>query len=841
MTARYACCDERRREAIRGQSALNGIDYLEVVDHDAPTEAERQRILRLHFVNAPAPPGLTVANVRLEGGERITGIGADAVSYDGEVLVVHVTAAGDFSPYLLRLVEAGTLDPLGALDPRLAEVVFSFKVECPTDLDCRQLHICPRRPEPVPEIDYLAKDFASFRRLMLDRMALLAPGWPERNLADLGTVLVELLAYAADHLSYEQDAVATEAYLGTARRRVSVRRHARLVDYAMHDGCNARAWVQITVQGPTSLEKGRQLMTRIPGMPSRFVPGSAQHERALRERPEIFETMHAVDLDPAHNELSLYTWGARECCLPAGATAATLRGPLPDLAEGMVLVFVERFGPRTGRPKDADPSHRHAVRLTRVARRQDPLGGRFLEPPTNDPVDVVDVEWAAGDALPFPLCVSSVTDEAHGSSELDAVSVALGNIVLVDHGWTIVDEPLGETAAPTLFRAPIESPEHCAARPPVPVMPRFRPRLAEGPLTQTGTVRRIELVDGQARERILAFDPESSAAEALRWRMADVLPAITLHSTGTATRDWSARRDLIESDAFSPDFVAEVEDDGIATLRFGDDEYGIRPEPGTVFTATYRVGNGTRGNVGAGAIAHIVSPDGAITQVGNPLSAEGGVELESPERVRQSAPSAFRVQERAVTEADWAEVTQRRADVQRAAATFRWTGSWHTVFDTVDRTGGLAVDPPFREDVRAYLERFRVVGHDLEVDAPRFVGLRLAMTVCVKVEYFRADVERELRDIFSNRTLPDGRRGLFDPDTLTFGQPVYLSPLYAAAQSVEGVHSVEITALERLTAPGTETLTTGKLDLGRLEIAQLDNDPDFPEHGVLELTLEGGR
>jgi predicted phage baseplate assembly protein len=392
-----------------------------------------------------------------------------------------------------------------------------------------------------------------------------------------------------------------------------------------------------------------------------------------------------------------------------------------------------------------------------------------------------------------------------------------------------------------VFRAPAESPEHCAARQPVPVLPRFRPFLAEGPLTQTGTVRRVELVDGQARERILAFDPEAPAADALRWRMADVLPAIALSSTGTVDRDWSPRRDLLDSDAFSADFVAEVEDDGIAALRFGDDEYGIRPEPGTAFTATYRVGNGAQGNVGARAIAHIVSPDGAITAVENPLPAAGGVEPETLEHVRQSAPSAFRVQQRAVTEADWAEVTQRREDVQRAAATFRWTGSWHTVFATVDRAGGLAVDAPFRQDLRAHLESFRVVGHDLEVDGPRFVGLRLAMTVCVEPEYFRADVERELRDIFSTGTFPDGRRGLFHPDALTFGQPVYLSPLYAAAQSVEGVHSVEITALERLTARGGDALATGKLALGRLEIARLDNDPDFPERGILELTLEGGR
>ena len=48
---------------------------------------------------------------------------------------------------------------------------------------------------------------------MLDRMAVLMPAWQERNPADLGVALVEALAYSADQLSYQQDAVATEAYL----------------------------------------------------------------------------------------------------------------------------------------------------------------------------------------------------------------------------------------------------------------------------------------------------------------------------------------------------------------------------------------------------------------------------------------------------------------------------------------------------------------------------------------------------------------------------------------------------------------------------------------------------
>ena len=64
---------------------------------------------------------------------------------------------------------------------------------------------------------------------MLDRISTLMPDWEESSPADLGVALVELMACVGDRLSYRQDAVATEAYLETARRRVSVRRHARLV------------------------------------------------------------------------------------------------------------------------------------------------------------------------------------------------------------------------------------------------------------------------------------------------------------------------------------------------------------------------------------------------------------------------------------------------------------------------------------------------------------------------------------------------------------------------------------------------------------------------------------
>ena len=151
--------------------------------------------------------------------------------------------------------------------------------------------------------------------------------------------------------------------------------------------------------------------------------------------------------------------------------------------------------------------------------------------------------------------------------------------------------------------------------------------------------------------------------------------------------------------------------------------HGRRPESGTDFTARYRVGNGRAGNIGADSLVHIAIGIPEITRVRNPLPAIGGQEPESLQDVRQRAPVAYRIQERAVTPVDYAEVTERRADVQRAAATFRWTGSWHTVFATVDRGGGVAVTGEFEADIRAHIERYRMAGHDVEIDGPQFVDV----------------------------------------------------------------------------------------------------------------------
>jgi predicted phage baseplate assembly protein len=296
----------------------------------------------------------------------------------------------------------------------------------------------------------------------------------------------------------------------------------------------------------------------------------------------------------------------------------------------------------------------------------------------------------------------------------------------------------------------------------------------------------------------------------------------------------------LNSGRFRTDFVVETELDGSATLRFGDNVLGKRPAAGATFTATYRVGSGTSGNVGAKALARVVSSDTRIKRVWNPLPASGGADPESLEQVRQYAPQAFRVQERAVTEADYVELSKRRADVQHAAATLRWTGSWYTAFVTVDRRGGLTVDAPYRREMRSHLDRYRLAGYDLEINSPVFVPLEIVLKVCVKAGYFRSDIKETLLRVFSSSTLRGGERGFFHPDNFTFGQPLHLSQIYEAAMAVDGIDSVEVTTFQRWGKAANQERDKGVLTPGPVEVIRLDNDPNFPENGKIEFHMMGG-
>jgi len=879
------CATEKRRGLVRASGILAGIDYVEV-DPGGTS-------LIVHFFGRP-PDGLSLRNVVIEGGRRIRGIrvlSAQFFHHDDSDICLHVTIdkPGDFSTYCICLIEPieAAAECLGGspsedarkipsgIDPRYACAPLLFRTDCPSDLDCKPQPCAPEPILPPPAINYLARDFQSFRQLILDRLQVTMGQWRERHIPDIGITVVELIAYVLDHLSYSLDAVATESLLATARRRISVRRHARLVDYHMHEGCNARAWVSIESDSDLTMEVSDLAFAAPPTDALVVAPGLVDWE-TLRgtDGTQIFEVMDVhgtgeVSIVAAHSEIHFYTWEDVECCLPAGSTRATLLdepkhkdanpSPIPAemvpkdvkssamaperplrLKEQDVLILEEIRGPRTGAPADADPTKRHVVRVTRVKQTTDPLNG----------VRVLEIEWSREDALPFTLCLSARTDAP--DCEFVETAVVRGNVVLVDHGMTVADgywvvEATPITGCCGCEGAPVDV--SMVAQP-------FSITLAKPQLAFSEVI-----APGQARV--------SAASVLLKQDPRKALAAITLDDDQPVSSskpdtpakeietpvwrnkwDWISKGDLLSSTSTDRHFVVEMDDEGFAHLRFSIDDCGWRPDPGLHFRALYRIGNSTSGNVGRDTIIWIARKSGLLSgpliRPRNPMPAVGGTAPEPVSEVKLFAPHAYsRVLERAVAAADYAELAGRDARLESTYAELAWTGSWYEANVALDLYARAEWDASLAGDIAKRLDKTRRIGHDLRIVPARKVPLVIGLAVCVAPHYSQSDVGRAIREVLSNGRLNNGSLGLFHPDNFEFGTDIKASRIIAAVQALEGVQHVEITEFRRQdTPPGVAAaakvpLTSNFIEIHRGEIALLDNDWNFPEHGILNLKMRG--
>ncbi|MGW2723428.1 putative baseplate assembly protein [Streptomyces sp. NPDC001492] len=855
----------------------------------------------------------------IEGGQRVLGIRVVRVVREAGEEAGDGTPAqrfrllldrpGDDSTYRLRVLGHGFH---GAHDR--ADFTFSPAAGRP--------EAAPSTPRPpdrtAPAIDYLAKDYASFRRLLLERLSLTLPHWTERHVPDLWVTLVELLAHVGDRLSYQQDAVATEAYLDTARLRTSVRRHARLVGYAMHDGCAARTVVCLETAAPVRTRTDDLAFAALPEDALRPETGPVLPVDALVSgghpvyRPLDRREMH---LRPQHNSIPLWAWGQDAFHLPVGTTRAAVldEDRALHLRPGDLLVLEELHGADGGPP---DPGHRQAVRLTRAARDVDAGSGTA----------VVKIAWAEEDSLTFPLCVSNPpgTDGRPGGSV-----VARGNALLVEHGVENTWLPGGDTdevirvtettrpfkavvrGAPVTWSPPHPRPADLAAaqaRHLLGLAVRARELLRDrhhGTDTLTDEDRDLlealfgtsELDDPRGSARLLArFDDvlaprlrrlQSLARRAgsgypldpadMGWELRhtwgaraaaglhpanpalhgpasaalcpdprQALPALRLVEAEGAEVRWTPCRDLLDSGPRDRHVVGESDDEGVLTLRFGDDRCGRAPRPGTVLRAAYRVGNGRAGNAGSEAVNRIAHREGGlegvVMRVRNPVPATGGTDPEPVAEVRLAVPRApFRTLLRAVTAEDYATLAEGRSGVQRAAAALRWTGSWYEADVAVDPEGAAVPSPDLLEDVRTALHRYRRIGHEVVTHPAQLVPLDVEVYVLVDPHHVTAHVREGLE-----RCLLPGEGGFFDPAALTFGTPVRTSALVAVCMAVPGVRHAEVTRLRRLQASGSrrdgpDVPPSGELRLRPLEIPRLDGDVTRPENGRLVLRLRGGR
>jgi len=852
-----------RLSQLRANSAdFTGISFVQVVD------VCEQRVLRVYFhtdsadltdpFEGPGSTPLTLDDLRIYSprGEaedvRLAPDPALLVWADDPVLQrrylqIEVVEPGTYTDYRLLIDDA-------RVDPGFNDVLFSFKVGCDDDLDCVELadHCAPSDSDDV-DVDYLARDFISLRNALLDFTAQRYPDWEIPIEADVGMVPLELIAALGDELSYLQDRYNREAYLETATERRSLRRKARLMDYEIHDGRQANAVLEVRVAEP---QPGDPDVTGLP-------KGAVVWALAEREDPIVFELgeglqdglsgdSYAVDRRWNAGLITPYALDDDAACLRPGDTELLVRndpaGPDnpggvvfdptdPALWEGRKLLLRDR-------PADASEIERLTLVTVRsVDLTSDPLFG----------IDLARITWADEDALTRHIPLDEL--ELSGNilpataGQTRRQSFRLGPLQDGDPPEMLAaverEGPLHSIAGPgTLSRSDpcaLEGDEEDVARPPI--------YLLSLPGTDTGG---------------LAFaDPEDD--------LRATRPEIHVTQDGQPGDPWDFQRSLL---LCNPDDQVFGLEDGTwrrivqyqsgeesithadyatgagYTVRMPDGEFGRLPPRDAVFHVDYRLGTGRRANLPAGAISavsvpnleppHIGALHNLVEAISNPFAVTNGLDPESASDIKSLAPDAYRAETFfAVRPEDYGAQAAKLTSVQQAQGAFRWTGSWLSATTAVDPTGSAELTEEVRAEVQTLLDARRQAGRQVIVVPPRYLNLDLRVTICLSRSAFAGQVQPNvLQALFG--TPCRGACAFFDPQNFTFGTPLRRPALEAAIASVPGVESVVGMDMRIHGVTDFTPFTGFTFDVAEDELIRLENTPQRPERGSLQLTIVGG-
>jgi hypothetical protein len=788
----------------------------------AQTSVGPPRTLLVWLYQAPPPDLADPALWRLEpppGGVPVEIAGA-AVDPSPSPHV-ELTLAGLPEPSRYRLV----VEPptTVAFDPLRTWLPVRLRPECADAASCFVDDAPAAAPEPSPVLDYRARDWRGLRQALVEYLLRRDPD-ADTSVADPTITLLELFAHIGDLLTYRLDRVATEAYLETARLRTSVKRHARLVDFAVGDGAAAETFVHLEVApnaSAVSVAKGNVAVD------------AAESVLAFTLEEDL--SAHA-----ALGEIAIYDWGEAACCLPTGARECVLVRPQPAdtlgdgwLSAGDLLVF-EVVDPddearhlawarrATEWPHDAndDPRFRpplpsraaQVVRVTAVEELSDPLLGGGLP--------LFRLRWRPEDALlrDYPVGVDTSAGEAE-------VTIARANLVPAHHG-RLVDGGPGETVALRLrdWAEPDTAPP------------------SEVSLVEAGAPARGRRAGGPGLSMAPARLPDRPQAEPHRL---DVTLRLPSGLDVPATRFGS----LVEARAGEYSFVVDLEEDEAPIVRFSAGPLGVAPPLGSRVSAAYEVGGGTRGNIPANALRLLETnandpgtpPSWRAVpglSVRNPVAAVGGADPTPLDVVRRDAPDAFAAEpRRAVLPADHAAAVARDPRVQRAMAQRGWSGSWPVIATVVDLTVAGRDADETRAMLQAGLDDMRMLGTEVAVVSGTPIGLLIALEACVRPGFEPEEVRAEILRLLRPGT--DEHPGLFHGSRVRLGTAVYLSAVVAAVAALSSVDAVEVLEGRRLSdPPGTlRSVITFAAD----EVAVLDDDPARPARGRLDLRVKGGR
>lgn len=757
-----------------------------------PPPAGAAAELQVTLVRPAAGLGTGDLALTAPDGQPLDGGTVQPVADGDAAIFVRFAERGPRGVTLVRLLSGGS----DALNPFFAEAGFDFFIDCPAG-DCREPDPPPPPPGPQPAIDMATKDFAGFLTVLENWALSTDPNWSGAGPAATETMLMELLAHHGEMLSLHQDRVAQEAFIDTARERLSLRRHAALLGLALDEGASARALVAV------DLPPGR----------AGFLPAGTRFVREegmgritatfVSEAPAQLDARWNAGLSDLANRgaLAPAAWpGATDAAFPEGTRQMLLWGWGLGLLPGQTIGLIQ------GRAA-------HVTTLAAVSEVQHP-------------------GWAADPAVPPHTQMRPLT------------------LIALDTPTTARFRPWSDpTGAPLLVTANLVE---AVNGEPVSAANEDGADLGLGG-GRPDLVVATDLVTGAPVIRALRSPEGDVLVDAGR-------PAVRLR-IGAEAWDWQPslmnsaafdRHFTTETDEDGSVWLmfGDGQRGRAVPLPDGSGPAGLGTEPANRrIRLDWRRGVAEAGNLGAfalsGARPPLAADAGAAADFAalapvaatNLLPAAGGRNRVSLAVARAMIPESIRhpARARCVTVEDYARAAEDVPGVARAAAR-ALGGIFNTVLVLCAPDEGDRLDPATEARVFAHLDALRMAGREHVLRPPDYVALDIGLVICPRGGAGAAEIRRAVRDALAPGSA--ARPGFFHPSRLGFGEVVRKSDLLAAVARAPGVGAARVSTLRPLFRAGAPQVAE-TIRLGPTEIAEFAADEARPERGRLDIAVLG--
>ena len=306
----------------------------------------------------------------------------------------------------------------------------------------------------------------------------------------------------------------------------------------------------------------------------------------------------------------------------------------------------------------------------------------------------------------------------------------------------------------------------------------------------------VEVLQGLTIKNELLGSSDGSASQSYKLQTPKVIIDATLEiyvDSGYGFEKWERVDNFIEAQGYAKQYIISVDNESYCTIIFGDDVFGKIPPVGkNNIYATYRIGGGSSGNVGANKINTMDTSLALVKSTFNPFEAiERGLDDETLDEIRNNAPIANRTRWGAITLQDFSDtVIEHFYPKVKEAVAKRDEEDKDDVHIYVLLENNEDLTESYKSQILDLFDANKggrkVIGaDDIFIESPIFNELELKANLIVDEDYQRdlvkTNVEKYITDYFNKGDYPFGKE---------FSYTIFSSDII---KNIEGVRAFRFT------------------------------------------------